>query len=348
MIGRARAGHGGSAGATCVVVGLLLLVGGLTARPVSPPFPGSSVRPSVSGGNPGSGHSNLTNYTVNATDAPSFIPNGMTVPAGNVLSLQLVNVGSYNHTFTLGKNGSAALNRSWSPAQLSAYFARNGSFENVLIPPGAHRWVNLTIPSNATGLSFEYVSLVPYQFQAGMFGFVNVTGAPAGPPTILQTNTTSSFSFTPDAIGSMPTHFPVAYSVLVTNLGALPHTFTVESQPNVTLQPSTFPQTFATNPPAANVNIPSSAGGAVWANFTITKPGIYEFICEVQGHFAQGMFGYLYAGVPIPVTSTPSTAIVQPVLLAGGGAILGLGIVLVVAATLSGRLPPRRAAAPHG
>lgn len=346
MFGRARAAHGGSAGAAFVVLGLLLLLGSVAVRAPPTASHTSTVRPAVNGGNPGSGHSNVTNYTVNATDAPSFSPNGMTVPAGNVLSLQLVNVGSYNHTFTLGKNGTAALNRSWSPPQLNAYFATNGSLENVFLPPGAHRWVNVSIPSGATGMSFEYVSLVPYQFQAGMFGFVNVSGAPAGPPTIIQTNTTSSFSFTPNAIGSMPTHFPVAYSVLVTNLGGLPHTFTIESQPNVTLG-ANFATTFATNPPAANVNVPAAAGGSVWANFTISKPGIYEFLCEVQGHFAQGMFGFLYAGVPIPVTSTPSTAIVQPILLAGGGAILGLGMVLVAAATLTGRLPPRRAAAPH-
>lgn len=329
----ARAGH------WLVAIGVLTLLFGLLLAPAAH-APSSRVRAASNGGGGGGGAGATVNVTLNTTDAPAFVPNGLSAPAGDRLSLHLVNHGTYDHTFTLATNGSVVLPRTLSPGALYRYFQTNGSWLNVSLPPGASRFANVSIPAAAAGESFEFVSVVPYQFQAGMSGFLNVTAAPAGPGTVLGTNATTGLSFVPNLLGVQPTHYPVAIDVLVTNVGSLPHTFTIESQPNVTLSPTSFYATFHTAPPAANVSIPNP-GSAVWANFTLSKPGVYEFICEVAGHFANGMDGYLYVGIPVPAVAAPSTSLVSPELLEGGGALLGLGVVLVVAATLTGRFPSR-------
>jgi uncharacterized cupredoxin-like copper-binding protein len=323
------------------VLGLLL---GFLLAPAAH-APSARVQTDSNGGGGGGGGGATVNLTVNATDAPSFVPNGLSAPAGDRVALHLVNHGAFNHTFTLSTNGSVVLPRTLSPAALYRYFQKNGSLVNISLPAGASRFANVTIPASDAGGSFEFVSVVPYQFQAGMLGFLNVTGAPAGPGTVLGTNATAAFSFVPNLLGVMPSHYPVAVDVLVANVGSLPHTFTIESQPNVTLSPTSFYATFATAPPAANVSI-ANPGTSVWANFTLSKPGVYEFICEVAGHFANGMDGFLYVGLPVPAVSTPSTAIVAPELLAGGAALLGIGVVLVVAATLLGRFSSKGSAAP--
>jgi uncharacterized cupredoxin-like copper-binding protein len=329
-----------------VAGGVVALLLGLLVAPAGH-IPSSRVHAAATGGGPGGGGATI-NVTVNATDAPAFVPNGFSAPAGDRVALRLVNQGGIDHTFTVASNGSAVLPRTLSPAQLYHYFQKNISWVNVSLPPGSTRWVNLSVPATAAGSSFEFVSVIPYQFQAGMFGFFNVTGAPAGPGTTLETNATTGLSFVPSLLGVQPTHYPVAVDVLVTNVGALPHTFTIESQPNVTLSPTSFYATFKAAPPAANVSVPNP-GSTAWANFTLTKPGVYEFICEVLGHFSNGMFGFLYVGVPVPAIAVPSTEIVAPILLEGGGALLGLGVVLVIAATLTGRFPARAGTAypPH-
>jgi uncharacterized cupredoxin-like copper-binding protein len=328
----ARAGRG------FVAAGVLVVLLGLLVAPAGH-LPTSRVHPASTGGGPGGGGATI-NVTVNATDVPAFVPSGFSAPAGDRVALRLVNQGGYDHTFTLVSNGSTVLPRTLTPSQLFHYFQRNVSWVNLSLPAGSTRFVNLSVPAADAGLSFEFVSVIPYQFQAGMLGFLNVTGAPTGPGVLLGTNATTGLSFVPSLLGVQPTHYPVAIDVAVTNVGTLPHTFTIESQANVTLSPTSFYATFKTAPPAANVSLPNP-GSTVWANFTVAKPGVYEFICEVAGHFANGMFGFLYVGVPVPVIATPSTEIVAPALLEGGGALLGVGVVLVIAATLTGRFPPR-------
>ncbi|MGB6442231.1 MAG: hypothetical protein WBF81_02910, partial [Thermoplasmata archaeon] len=132
---------------------------------------------------------------------------------------------------------------------------------------------------------------------------------------------------------------------LVTNTGQLGHTFTVSSLSNYSLSPANFTDTFASNAPLVNQPIGSGVGSTAWANFTIHGPGIYEYICTVTGHFGNGMFGFLYVGVPVPPTpAAPSTAIVDAWVLVGSVVLLGIGVALAVVASYTGRFPskPRR------
>ncbi len=279
-------------------------------------------------------------FGVNLTDTPSFQPRYLSAPASSSVSIRLANVGAFDHTFTLSAKPDATLAPTLSPAEVYSFFRTNGSLANVSLAPGATGWANFTLNASDAGSSFEFVSVVPYQFQAGMDGFLNVSFV--GPGLALSENTTNTPGFTPDVLSATPAHYPEAVDVLVTNLGDLSHTFTLAAQSNVTLSPGNFTTYFQQHPPLVSVNVPSGAGLSVWANFTVKAPGVYQYICEIPGHFADGMDGFLYVGVPVPaVAPPPSTAIVEGWILVGSAALLGLGVVLALVASFTGRFPRR-------
>lgn len=320
----------------------LLLAAELT--PVAAP-PIVQVHDLAHGVGGGGGSGGVTNLSVNLTDAPAFAPRNLVGIAGGVLDFTLTNVGAIDHTFTVSAAAGVVIPRNDTPAQLDALLAKNGTLLNVSLAPGSSISVNYSVPVADAGDSFEIVSAVPYQFQAGMSGFLNISGGAAASSAALEDNTTDALRFLPDQLAVNATSFPVSLSVLVMNQGVDAHTWTLEGQSNNTLDPGTFTSYFQQNPPLANVNIPAGSGGAAWANFTITTPGAYEYICEVSGHFANGMFGWLYVGVPPPtVAAAPSLDIVQPAVLVAGGLLFAIGGLFAVVAALNARLP--RAAPP--
>ncbi|HKV89691.1 MAG TPA: plastocyanin/azurin family copper-binding protein [Thermoplasmata archaeon] len=327
-----------------IALGVLLLLAGLLGPPALP-APVAQERAFATGGG-GGGSAEVR--TVNLTDAPSFTPNALTASSGDALALHLVNSGSYAHTFTLSKVANFSLNRSWTPTELDAWFAANGSFANVSLNGNASLWANFTLPSTADG-SYEFASLVAYQFQAGMFGYLNVTsGSAAGGVSLTEHTASAGLRFDPAVLVANATAFPVTVSVAVSNLGSAAHTWTLVAQPEVNVTSGSFVSYFQSHPPAASVNVPSTPGQVVYANFTIAQKGVYQYICEIPGHLAAGMEGYLYIGVPAPASvAPPSTDVVQPWLLVGGGAILGVGVVLALAASLVGRIPPPAYRPPH-
>jgi uncharacterized cupredoxin-like copper-binding protein len=294
-------------------------------------------------GGPGSGTSGQENITVNLTDAPSFDPRNLMAVAGDEVTFLLNNTGTFNHSFTISAAAGVILAQNTTPAALDEFLTSNGTLVNVTLPGNSTRVVNYTVPGTDAGDSFELVSQVPYQFQAGMFGFFNVTSGKAGPAVQLNDTTVDSLAFVPDILNaSSITTFPAAIDVLVTNEGGDSHTFTVEAQSNNTLDPATFTNYFASHPPAVNVVVPSGTGSTVWANFTVPLPGAYEYICEVSGHFVNGMYGWIYIGEPVPtVAAGPSSALVQPALLAGAGVLLAIGLLLALAAMFTGRFPKK-------
>lgn len=278
--------------------------------------------------------------TVNMTDRPAYSPQFLTFPAGSSVSIHLVNVGSIPHTFTLCATPNVRLSSSLSPSQVYAFFHANGTLANVSLASGQQGWANLTFNASEGFDSFEFASVIPYQFQAGMWGLLNLSST--APGLELSENTTDSLSFVPNVLSASPSHFPVVIAVLVRNEGTLGHTFTLAPQSNVTLLATNYTSYFASHPPLVSEDVPAVPGGTVWANFTVTAPGVYQYICEVSGHFASGMYGFLYAGVPVPPPPpSPSTAIVEGWVLAGSAILLGVGAVLTVLTMLAGRFPSR-------
>lgn len=331
----------------CVVAGVVLLLAGIAFYPART---GPEIaRPMVGTGTHVLASAAPTNVTVNLTDAPAFDPSTVVGPAGSTLTLTLVNNGTYLHTFTVSAVANFTVPATWTPTELDAFFAANGSLLNVSVPGGATVFANLSLPAQDAGDAFTIVSLVPYQFQAGMSGTLRVAYATSAGGYLLTTQTTDNLRFVPAQL-AVPnaTHFPITVSVEIENAGSTLHTFTIEGQNNNTLQPGNFSTYFGTHPPLANVNVPTTPGVPVWANFTITGKGAFEFICEVPGHFAGGMFGWLYVGyAPSPPPPPPSTALMDVGFLVGAGGLLGLAVLLTVVATFVGRFPRAPKDPPH-
>ncbi len=318
-----------------------MLVAGLVLLAIAPAIAAAHaipLAPRVGYAHPGASSKTVA---MNLTDAPSFAPSSLVVPSNSTVNLHLTNVGSLAHTFTLENTNQSGtpLKRSWTPLELYQYFQKFGSQVNVSVAPGTSVWENLSYPVSTTALSFEFVSVVPYQFQAGMFGFLNITAA--GPVQSLSVNTTNSLSFVPSLLSATPPASGGATNlkIVVTNLGNFPHTFTLSAAANQTLA------TVAGIVPLVNLSVNASPGATVSGSFTVPKPGVYEFACTIAGHFQAGMFGFLYVGVAVPKPAPPpSTAIVQGGVLAGAGVLLGIGIVLATASGFAGRFsrrPPR-------
>jgi uncharacterized cupredoxin-like copper-binding protein len=283
--------------------------------------------------------------TVNMTDTPRFTPMFVAAPSGSTVTFDLVNQGNYVHSFALLAHPDVVLNTSWSPTQVDQYVAANGTLANVSVAAGGQGNATVAFNTSTAFDSFEFLSLVPYQFQAGMYGFVNLTSTAPGLTT--QENTTDSYSFVPDVLAANTTHYPFNLDVLVTNTGVLAHTFTVSSQSNTTV-PLAFTPYFQQYPPLVSVNVPGGAGSTVWANFTVPAPGVYMYICQVTGHYASGMDGNLYVGVPVPPQpAAPSTAVIQGWILIGSGILLGVGITLAAMTAYMGRFPPPAESSEH-
>ncbi len=335
---RRRSGPGRRALPWVIAAVVLLAVG----WPAVQDARGLTLAPSI-----GYGHADAAEtVTINMTDAPAYVPTFVVVPEGTNVTFHLVNQGNYTHSFTLSAVPSYTLDRSWTPAQLNAWFEANGSLANVSVAAGDQGWANVTFNDSTAFDYFQFVSVVPYQFQSGMVGQVNISST--GPGVLLQESTVNTPAFVPDTLAVLnATHYPVELDVLVTNDGTDSHTFTVVPQSNVTLTPSNFTTYFVSHPPLSSVDVPAASGGTIWANFTVKGPGIYQYLCEVPGHFGDGMSGLLYVGVtPPPPAPAPSTAIVDTWLLIGSGVLLGIGAVIAAVAAFSGRFPP--GSSPHG
>jgi uncharacterized cupredoxin-like copper-binding protein len=297
----------------------------------------------------GYAHPVPANETVlmNLTDQPAYSPQFVAVPSNSTLDLHLHNLGAYPHTFTLSNTSgtSARLASNATPSEVYAFFHTNGMQTNVSLAPGASAWANLSFNASTAYDSFEFASVVPYQFQAGMWGLLNITST--GPGLAVEENTTDAPGFQPSVLSASPAHYPAAIDVLVTNLGNLGHTFTVVPQSNVTLTVGNYSSYFTAHAPLVSATIPSGAGSSAWANFTIPAAGVYMYLCLVTGHFASGMDGNLYVGVPVPPPpASPSTAIVDTWILTGSAVLFGIGLVLAALASYSGRFP--KAPSSHG
>jgi hypothetical protein len=181
-----------------------------------------------------------------------------------------------------------------------------------------------------------------------MWGFLNVTPRVSSTLTF-YVNASDTYKFVSDTLdASSVTKFPIQVNVFFGTLGVLSHTFTVSPIPNYNLSTTNYTAFFVQHPPLVNIPVPLSAGAFNNGSFVLDGPGYYEFICTIQGHFANGMFGFLYAGIPVvqPFVPVESTALVQSEVLVGGGALLGIGLVLAVAAAVSGRILPSQPKGP--
>ena len=174
----------------------------------------------------------------------------------------------------------------------------------------------------------------------------------AGGSASISVAAVSNFGYQPDAIGNVP--LDATITVTFTDDDVLPHTFNISSREGFKIPDDytaaqlsqLFDQYHALY--AAEVNY---EGDVSIGNFTSpSAPGWYEFVCNQSGHFAEGMYGFIAFGEPVPSNLTehgtgseiPTTG--SALVAATGGAVIlaVLAIALIWRRRRSGQRPPPR------
>jgi len=178
----------------------------------------------------------------------------------------------------------------------------------------------------------------------------------AGMTIQMTVGANGAFAFAPSDISNVPPGENV--TIQFSNLGAIPHTFTLSTLVNYTLPyegntnlTSTF---LVQHPPSVNVLIPGTQGSDV-ATAVFTAPtaiGSYQFFCAEPGHFASGMEGFLGVGISVGPPAAPP-GIGLPVFIISG-TIVGLVILAIVLGFVVGKregstheMPPERLGYPE-
>lgn len=275
------------------------------------------------------------NVTMNDT-APGFYWSTDVVSSNTTVDVLLHNNGSSTHSFSLYNVSGYVFPTSPypSPAQVNKTWANQSSpGPNIWLPAGG--WTNFSFVMTDPGV-YEVLSLYPWQFQSGFYTFLHVLPAGSATKQYAFTNTTSDLTFTPNILVVQP-NIPVVFEVTAQGAG---HTFTLDGCSNdsaivtgVSL-PSSDPCLGASPTySAAIVNLAINTLGQTYASApVILKPGIYWFMCTVPGHFAAGMWGKVYVGIPqTPAGSTPSvTNVIQYAYLGLAATVIGGASFLVL------------------
>jgi len=194
----------------------------------------------------------------------------------------------------------------------SALPMKNGDINEDALPPisdgdniapgkSQTRTIDLSKPG-----TYLFVCNIPGHFKEGMYTYVTVDPAPA---SVAATALPASGS-TINAVLSewkvlTPTQLPTgSYNYHITNVGTMEHEMLVMK---TDLAANQLPMKGgdinedALVPMSDGPNI--APGGSQNRKIDLTKPGTYLFVCNIPGHFKQGMYTYVTVK-PRPVVTT--------------------------------------------
>jgi plastocyanin len=117
------------------------------------------------------------------------------------------------------------------------------------------------------------------------------------------------YGYQPDTFQQEPTNATI--TVTFTDDDVLQHSFTISSREGfvipTTYTPTQLTQLFTTYPALFSALVNGSGDQTVGTFHSPSTPGWYEFVCNVSGHFENGMYGFVAFGEDLPsnLTSTP-------------------------------------------
>jgi plastocyanin len=173
-----------------------------------------------------------------------------------------------------------------------------------------------------------------------------------GSETVLITVSTA-FQFSPSSFVVTPGD---SVTLTVEQLDNVEHTFTLSAVANFSFNQNVnttadLQNFFAAHPPLAYFQINSTPGEKQSTTFTAPPLGVYEYVCEIAGHFQAGMFGFMGSGVSVGTTTSTS---VPTALYYITGGIAGLVVLAVVLGFVVGKregarheMPPERLGYPE-
>ena len=238
----------------------------------------------------------------------AFTPEEMTLEAGKPYILKVVNKGDVKHEFTAGEFFRSVATRKAETAQSEV---KVPFFTEIEVFAGETVEIYL-IPLIAG--TYELVCEIEGHFEAGMFGTITVTGeTPASPaleladvtlgpwaqdgPALVEaadwdaaeklTVELTEMSFTPKEI-TLTSGKP--YELKVLNVGDVKHEFTVEKFFGLVAFRKAEDASGEFKAPAPH-EIEVFSGKEIEVYLIPTQPGVYDLVCEIEGHFEAGMFG---------------------------------------------------------
>lgn len=179
------------------------------------------------------------------------------------------------------------------------------------------------------------------------------TFAPTAATGSIAVAATGSYGYQPATFAQVPTNATI--TVTFTDDSNLAHTFTIIGKEGWVVPSNyTWEQIdnlgYGDSPPALfNANV-TGIGDVSTSTFLSPGPGWYEFLCTVQGHFQNGMYGFIAFGENLPsnlTTPTSRTSLggvtITPIQAASVGVfLLAFAIVYMVwrRRRLARRMPP--------
>jgi uncharacterized cupredoxin-like copper-binding protein len=127
----------------------------------------------------------------------------------------------------------------------------------------------------------------------------------------IEVNATGDYGYQPDTFQDLPLDANI--TVTFTDYSDLQHSFTISSREGFEI-PTNDTSTqlahfLATYPPRLSLLVNGTGDQAV-GNFTSPPTaGWYEFVCNVSGHFQNGMYGFIAFGESLPSNLTPPSRI---------------------------------------
>jgi len=141
----------------------------------------------------------------------------------------------------------------------------------------------------------------------------------------------ADYRYNPSTLEGVPT----ATNITVTFLDqdTLPHSFTIPSYVNQSIDPSLSSTGLAAflvaHPPFFSITVNGSGDQVTSSFLSPANPGWYEFVCNVAGHFQDGMYGYIAFGENLPPNlTTPNRVGVGGLSLTPGEAV-AIGVIVV-------------------
>ncbi len=161
-----------------------------------------------------------------------------------------------------------------------------------------------------------------------------------GPSAIRSTGTYSinvtavvDYGYQPDTLEQVPTNATIVVTFI--DADTLPHSFTIWSRAGVVIPvtdtPSQLTQLLTTYPPLFSDLLNGSGEHFTGTFRSPVAPGWYEFVCNVSGHFQNGMYGFIAFGENLPSNLTTPSRTGVGVASSNPGLVVAIGVLVVIA-----------------
>jgi plastocyanin len=129
----------------------------------------------------------------------------------------------------------------------------------------------------------------------------------------LVVNATADYTYQPATFQQVPTDTNITVTFTDKDPANMPHTLNISGREGFKI-PTTYTAAqlnalFTKFPGLFNASVSAYNDQVVKTFLSPSEPGWYEFICNVTGHFQNGMYGFIAFGENLPPNLTPPSRV---------------------------------------